>query len=113
MRTVESLSDLESMFELSHTKPVLLFKHSTRCSLSSQAYVAYKSYLKTANTEGVEYTYLDLLVHRDVSDAIAENTGIVHKSPQAILLVDGKPVWDASHFDINEDNLAKAAASVE
>ena len=112
MRSVESLSDLDTLFELSSEKPVMLFKHSTRCSLSSTAYTAYLGYLKTADADAVEYTYLDLLAHRDVSNAIAEKTGLTHKSPQAILLVDGTPVWNASHFDISEENLAAAVSDI-
>jgi bacillithiol system protein YtxJ len=44
----------------------------------------------------------------DVSDEIARRSGVRHQSPQAILLREGKPVWDASHIGITVDSLLAA-----
>ena len=108
MCTVESIEDLDALLELSKTKPVVLFKHSTRCSISTLANDAYKAYLETADTDAVEYTYLDLLEHRDVSNAIAQKTGVWHQSPQVILVKDGKAVWNTSHLSITAEALKEA-----
>jgi bacillithiol system protein YtxJ len=36
-RLIENMSDLANAMDLSEEVPVLLFKHSTRCSISSMA----------------------------------------------------------------------------
>ena len=108
MQRITSLDDLDDAFSASSEKPVMLFKHSTRCSLSAHAYAVYKPFADNAAT--VNCTYLDLLQYREVSNAIAEKTGIQHKSPQAILLVNGAPVWNASHFDITLASLKSAVS---
>jgi len=53
----------------------------------------------------VDFNYLDLLRHRDISKAIASELQVHHESPQMILLIDGEAVHDASHFDITIDEL--------
>lgn len=89
---------------LSHEKPQLIFKHSTRCSISSMA----KDRLEREwNLENVEPWYLDLLSYRHVSNAVASQLGVHHESPQAILLKDGVVVHDSSHNSISVSEIAK------
>jgi bacillithiol system protein YtxJ len=45
--------------------------------------------------------------HRGLSDSAADRFGIRHETPQAILLRDGRPVWNASHFRITANELAR------
>lgn len=112
MRHISSLEELTKAFDSSSTKPVMLFKHSTRCSLSATAYSEYKAFVDAADPDAVDLTYLDLLAHRDVSNAIEERTGIRHASPQAILLVDGAPVWNTSHMDLTKASLEAAVKAL-
>ena len=44
-----------------------------------------------------EFYYLDLLAHRDVSNAIAQRLAVMHESPQAIFLKDGKVTAVLNH----------------
>lgn len=108
---LESVDQLMNLVKTTHEKPVLLFKHSTRCSISAMA----KNNLERNWTSGSELCdayLLDLLTHRDVSQKIAEITGIKHESPQAIVLRGDEIVYDASHSGIEarriESILAKA-----
>lgn len=95
---------IQEIIELSHEKPQLIFKHSTRCSISVMA----KSRMDTEwNLENVEPWYLDLLSYRNVSNAVASQLGIQHESPQAILLKDGVVVHHASHNAISVRDIAK------
>ena len=105
---LETISDLDELIELSRSKPVFLFKHSTRCPISTFAQKEYYKHVQTADREKVEYTFLDLIAYRNVSNAIAEKTGVVHQSPQAILLVNGDAVWSDTHTQITESALAQA-----
>ena len=96
---LESVDQLMTVLATTHNKPVLLFKHSTRCSISAMA----KSSLERNWSTGADLcdTYLlDLLAHRDVSQKIAETTGIKHESPQAIVLKGDEILYDASHSGI-------------
>lgn len=76
-----------------------VFKHSTRCSISSVA----KNRLERDSDESTEVYYLDLLAYRSLSDHIASVSGVQHESPQLIIFRDGKAIGHASHFEISAD----------
>ena len=97
-------AQISEILELSHEKPQLIFKHSTRCSISSMA----KDRLEREwNLENVEPWYLDLIAYRNISNAIASELGVHHESPQAILLKDGIVVHDSSHNSISVSEIEK------
>lgn len=98
-----SLEQLDEVIEQSKTQPVLLFKHSTRCSVSMMA----KRDFEQSFNKGCETYYLDLLKHRDVSNAIAEKLHLAHQSPQAILVKNGQVEYHDSHSDINHRIIEK------
>lgn len=92
------LKELEAMIQASYTHPVLVFKHSTRCSISR---MALRQFEADWNLEGkITPYFLDLLEYRPISNAIAERLGVVHQSPQVIVIKDGQAVYDASHEGI-------------
>lgn len=90
---VDSLERLDSLFAESHRRPVVLFKHSTTCGISSGVYQ------EVANVEA-DVNIVVIQTHRDISNAISTRTGIRHQSPQAIILHRGEPAYHASHYDI-------------
>lgn len=94
-----SVEQLKALLEESEN-PILLFKHSTRCSISTMAINRFENEWDKSKTEIKPY-YLDLLAHRPVSAEIANLTGVEHQSPQAILVYKGKVFYDASHSGIN------------
>ncbi len=98
--------EYEGLLEKSDTKPCLLLKHSTSCPISRMAHQAFLRYAD--NNECVECWKVFVIEDKPVSLHIAEKTGIKHQSPQVILFVKGKPVWNASHHSITEDSLLKA-----
>jgi bacillithiol system protein YtxJ len=109
---LKSIEDLDKVLSESENKPVLLYKHSTTCSINFIAKEEYEKFLATADGDKVLPTYLDLLVHRDVSSAIEERTGVRHQSPQLILVVNGKAVWSATHDKITMKSIADAVRKV-
>jgi bacillithiol system protein YtxJ len=58
-------------------------------------------------TSKVTPYFLDLLEHRDISNEIVIRFGVVHQSPQLILIKDGKAVYNASHSDIASEDLER------
>jgi bacillithiol system protein YtxJ len=51
--------------------------------------------------------FLDLIAHRDISNAIAHQFGVTHESPQLLLIKDGKAIYNVSHSDIDAQELGK------
>lgn len=105
MPTIRELSTVQQWQEAlrqSDRKPLFIFKHSTRCNISADAYDAYAAYLRTAPNDAIDYTIVDVLESRPVSNDIAAALGVTHASPQAILVKDGKAAWHTSHWHITE-----------
>jgi bacillithiol system protein YtxJ len=94
------IAQLDAIDNASQTKPVLLFKHSTTCSISRTALDRLERAWTLVDDEGHSAYYLDLLKFRSVSDAIAERYGVTHESPQALIIQNGRSVHDSSHFGI-------------
>ncbi len=89
----------------STSQKILILKHSTRCSISSAALGRVERKWKDENNEIVKPYYLDLLAHRDISNAIAERYNIMHESPQALIISNGKCIFSQTHMEINVDDL--------
>jgi len=84
---------------------VVLYKHSTRCNVSTNAFQQLEKFQK-AHPDTPVYI-VDVVADRSVSDHIADRFGIQHKSPQAIIVRRGEAVWDASHFKVTLDAIEK------
>ncbi|KQB37163.1 bacillithiol system redox-active protein YtxJ [Flavobacterium aquidurense] len=96
------LTDVAQLLEvtaISNEKPVVIFKHSTRCSISRMALKQFEREYDLNDT--VDAYFLDLIVHRDISNEIASRFNVYHESPQLILIRNGKAVYDVSHSDID------------
>ena len=102
---LESIEQLEEVINLSNEKPVMIFKHSTRCSISSMALSRLERVWTDANSEKIQPYYLDLIAHREVSNKIADSLNVFHESPQVLVLKDGACIYDASHMSINQNDI--------
>ena len=98
------IKQLDSIVEASAEKPVVIFKHSTRCSISRMALKNFEREYDLGESEAAPY-FLDLLEHRDISNEIAQKFQVIHQSPQLILIKDGKAVYNASHSEIDAEAL--------
>ena len=102
------MSQLAEIKEQSKVKPQLIFKHSTRCSISSVA----KSRLERSTPpENVDFYFLDLIKNRDISNKIAEEFSVSHESPQVLLIKNGECVYDESHSGISMDEIEEQATA--
>jgi bacillithiol system protein YtxJ len=100
-----SLDQLAFIMEESEAQPVLLFKHSTRCSISSAALARLERSWKDDN--GIKPYYLDLLAYRPISTEIAQTFGVEHQSPQALLIRNGKCIYTESHMGIDVSEMLR------
>ncbi len=95
-----NLAQLDNIDDASLKKPILIFKHSTRCSISRMALKRFEHEYDIDATS-LKCYFLDLLNHRDVSDEIANRWHVRHQSPQTLLIKDKKVVAHSSHDDID------------
>lgn len=99
LTTEQQLTEIR---EASATKPVVIFKHSTRCSISAVA----KSRLeRAAAPEEISFYYLDLIKFRNISNRIEADFDVPHESPQVLLIRNGACIYDESHSGITMDDL--------
>lgn len=97
------LNDLQQLDEIithSYEKTVVIFKHSTRCSISRFALKRFENDFHYPIGQ-IEPFYLDLLSFRDISNEIARKFEVKHQSPQILVIKNGKAVYSASHENIN------------
>lgn len=99
-------NQLEQIIQESHSIPVLIFKDSTRCVISSMAIKQFQNEY-TATKEQLKSYYLDLLIYRSVSNAVAEKFEVFHQSPQVLLIKDGKCVYSETHNSISFTEVMK------
>lgn len=98
---LNSIDQLSEIDEKSKSKTQILFKHSTRCSVSTFA----KRILEGEYSDDIEAKadvyYLDLISFRDVSGEIASRYNITHESPQLLVIKEGKCIHHSSHSDVS------------
>jgi bacillithiol system protein YtxJ len=96
--TLDTVEKLNELFEKSNETPIVLFKHSITCPISTDACN------QMAIVEGDVHIVI-VQTARPISNAIAERASIQHQSPQTIILRHGKPIFNATHYDITADKV--------
>ncbi len=97
---------LPEIVSRSQTTPQVIFKHSTRCSISA---VALQRIQKAQQPSGIDFYFLDLLAYRPLSGKVAEAFGVHHESPQVLLIKNGKCIFNESHLGISMNDLVAEA----
>jgi len=105
-RILTDLGQLNEIIELSHQQPVLIFKHSTRCSISRFALKNFENEFDFTKEELQPY-FLDLIEYRNISNEIANRFEVMHQSPQILLIKDGKCIYQESHDGIEVESLKR------
>ena len=103
---IQSKANLEELIADSFTRPQLIFKHSTRCSISRYVLADFISHFSYSSAEFASH-YLDLLNFREVSSKLSEVFQVIHQSPQLLVIKNGISVNDESHYEIIKVNLSK------
>ena len=107
LKELHTIEELNKALSESGKQPVLFFKHSLTCPISSRALSEFNSYLETADS-AVSYNLITVQTARSVSAEAASRLEIEHESPQAILVRNGRQVWNASHFAITASSIDEA-----
>lgn len=97
---LDTIEKLDALIAASNNRPVFLFKHSDTCGISAHI-------LEQLNEIDGDINILVVQYDREVSNAVVAMLGIRHASPQAFVLRDGKPIYHATHYGIDPDEIAK------
>lgn len=112
LTALNHVEDLDRVLSESHTRPLLLFKHSFSCGVSAEALDELIDHLNAdiiaAGVPHPRYAIVTVQTHREVSNAVSSKLGVRHETPQALLIRDGGVVWSASHFRVTADAMKKA-----
>ena len=112
---LQHIEQLDRLLSESHTRPLLLFKHSFTCGVSAEALDELIDHLNAdiaaAGVPDPHYAIVTVQTHRDVSNAVSTKLGVRHETPQALLIRDGRVIWSASHFRVTAEAMKKALAS--
>ena len=103
---LEDMAKFNMLMTNSFSTPQLIFKHSTRCSISRfvlNTFIANYGY----SSQDFGAWYLDLLAYRSISNVIAQRLDVLHESPQLIIIKNGKTLESATHENINNLYLTK------
>lgn len=104
--TLQEEQQLEAIRMESFQAHVLLYKHSTRCGISSVT-LNRLNRNEALSESGISFYFLDLIRFRGVSQKIADTFGIPHESPQVLLLSRGEVIYHASHMEIAPSAILK------
>jgi bacillithiol system protein YtxJ len=99
--------DLQILKERSSTRPQVIYKHSSRCFVSSIV----RSKLEKSTVPGeMDFHFLDLISYRPLSNKIAADFKVPHESPQVLVIRNNECIYDASHDNIDMEEMYPFAA---
>ena len=103
---LNSLEQIKTIKELSKSETILVFKHSTRCGISSMVIKRFEN-LFDSSMNNIKVYYLDLLNFRAISDEVGYIFQVQHQSPQLLIIRNEVAVLNVSHYDITTVNIQK------
>ena len=104
---LKSNSQIKEIVEKSKAKPQVIFKHSTRCSISAMAKGRLERGLAPGNAD---FYFLDLINYRNISNQVSSEFDVSHESPQILVIRNGECVYDESHGSITMDEIKEQVA---
>ena len=103
---LSKMEQLDEIVEESKSKPVAIFKHSTRCGISRGVLKLLEKNYNLTDAQ-LKLYYLDLLENRSISNEIATRFKVHHESPQMIVIKNGVVVHNDSHHSIDASHLKR------
>lgn len=105
---LRSANQIETIREESKENPVLIFKYSSRCSISRMALDRLERSWDESDMQMVKPYFLDLITYRNVSNQIADVFDVEHESPQVLIIENEKSIYDQSHMGIQYEAIKDA-----
>lgn len=105
-KRLSNKQDLDALTEESFQSLVLIYKHSTRCSISDITLYRLERPWKSDPLDLNPY-FLDLVLNREVSNAVEHQFQVRHQSPQVLVIDQGECIFHSSHLSISHRALKK------
>lgn len=103
---LETVNDIEDILNRSSQKLQIIFKHSTRCPVSSNAFSEVSS-VTDEIVPFIDINYVDVIRNRGISQEIANKLEVRHESPQLLLIKDNQLVWNVTHYQIEGEAIVE------
>jgi bacillithiol system protein YtxJ len=110
-RALKSLDQVAAIQKESNERPVLIFKHSTRCNISRATLDRLERNWKEDEMPNVITYFLDLITYREISNHLADFFRVEHESPQVLIIQNGQSMYDRSHFEIDYQKIREILKS--
>lgn len=108
IKELNTLEQFDEILQASQERPVLLFKHSTSCFISSHAWRIFQRFVESESRP--EYWLVRVIEQRKLAQFVAQRSAVRHESPQVLLLHKGQVVWHDSHEGVTASALQKHLA---
>lgn len=105
VKEIQSIEEWNTALEGSSTRPLVVFKHSTTCPVSANAYDEFNKFLNNNENADADFVLVKVIESRPVSNQIAEDVAVKHESPQIILVKNKEKYWSATHWAITEAHM--------
>lgn len=105
-KVLQESHQLDAITMESFQAPVLIYKHSTRCGISSVV-LSRMERNNELQQAALSFYFLDLIRYRNISQKVAAVFGVRHESPQVILIIEGRVIWHGSHGEIEPETILK------
>ncbi|WP_276367726.1 bacillithiol system redox-active protein YtxJ [Chryseolinea sp. H1M3-3] len=102
---LKSIGQIDQIREESKQSPILIFKYSSRCSISRMALDRLERNWIEGEMIGVKPYFLDLITYREISNRIAHVFNVEHESPQVLIIENEKAIYDQSHMAIDYQSI--------
>ncbi len=109
---IKQIEDWKEVIRSSEEKPQVILKHSISCGISAMVKDRIERKWNAAEMTDITPHYLDLITYRDISNAIAADTGVTHQSPQVIVLYKKEPKFVENHYGISYDGIKNCIAAL-
>lgn len=94
-----SLSDIDSLIQISQKKPIVFYKHSYRCGLCHMIHDDFKKDWSLKDSDAV-LVFIEVNSKRDISNYISTKFSIKHHSPQVIVIKESEILYTETHGKI-------------
>ena len=103
---LENISDIDAIIDQSELNTIVIFKHSTRCGISSSVLRRFEKQTKFT-TDRTNFYLLNVIQYRNISNEISQQLSIHHESPQLLIIKQRKVIAHDSHYDILNMDLTR------
>ena len=102
--------DVRKLLENSEREPVFLLKHSSQCSISAEVHAEYSEFdRQQGSNRSCSFALVRVIEERSLSNQLAEELGVEHKSPQLLLISNSKVIWHDSHWRLTLEKMNEVA----